>query len=144
MKNSNSSEHPPWEERLASWKPRPPSPRVKRTLFGTAADPAGSTAAVALVGSPPWRWLVPALGCLILVFLAAGSFSVGRKRLVPDGAGAMIASVVSNFNNAAYLTAALHSGQNALRTETLEWTVSPRSTSNGGSFRLIGTNILLQ
>lgn len=90
-----------------------------------------------------WRWAVPALGCFLVLLAGLGpDRSDGYLR--SDHLAPFLASVASNLNNAAYLTAALHSEHNTVRRETLEWTVRPPSTSNVGSFRLFGTNALLQ
>ena len=53
------------EETLRGWKPRPPSPRLHQRLFAKTA--AGKSGDEGMRLGDFCRWLVPAVGCFILV-----------------------------------------------------------------------------
>lgn len=72
------------EQQLKSWKPRRPSARIERRLFGREQRPLDLTRAIA--------WLAPAAACLVLALAAArpGGGSAGAAR--PESMFAMMAS----------------------------------------------------
>ncbi len=90
-----------------------------------------------------WRWLVPAFGCFVMTLAGLGPRSDAFGNWSSQSTDHFLAAVMSNQNYAAYMTGTLHSEQNALGREILEWTVPPSSNSNGASFHWAQTNALL-
>lgn len=97
------------EAQLRSWRPRRPSARLERQLFGRPTTTHGSR----------WLWssLIPATACAILTLLASGTNpmeSVGHQGL--------ISASLSNYNSAAYASGSQAEVQNHLATITFDCT----------------------
>ena len=98
------------ETRLRSWKPRQPSPSVKRRLFGSVELPLWQPALM--------RILLPAAACLVLTVAALNpSHDVLRVVADPREVGAMS---LSNQSYAAYLPGSFQCEANRL--DTFGWT----------------------
>src|SRR5262245_5955936 len=139
MSNWNSWENEPWEEQLASWKPRRPSPEVRAGLFGARAESGSDEALPAfLVG---WRWLAPALVCSFMALVTLGPRNDRMGRLAGN-TNDFFSEMARNEKYAAYLTVGFHSEQNGPLRDTLEWTFAPRSTSTVTSMPAVATNNL--
>src|SRR5215210_2229171 len=92
------------EEAMKAWRPRPASPGLRSRIFAPEADEAAFEARP-LELATLMRWLVPALGCFVLV---AGSF--GEQEIkIPAGALAPLAG-----QQMAFSAAEGHSGWNNL------------------------------
>lgn len=104
------------EEQLKSWKPRRPSAKLERRLFGTPAQ--GSHFAQS------WGWLAPAAACVLLVGTMVNQQSQVTFSAVA-GHGDLVDLSMSNQSYASYLPGSFKSEQN--RWDTFEWT-------NGGDF----------
>ena len=125
------------EERLRSWAPRAPSPKVKDRLFGQPAAPA----AAALLEETPvhpaaWHWVAPAMA--VFVF---GLFLSGRAPVDLGPAPALLAqSALAEPARAAYYADAHHSGNNAVQVMTFDWTNAGHSLTT--TVPVAGTNRL--
>ena len=91
-----------------------------------------------------WRWLAPALGCLLLGAALLSSHNNGMAYLAATGTNNLLATLISNRSGAAYLVPGFHSERNAFKGETFEWTNSHGSFSSMGSFPLMITNSLIR
>ena len=110
------------ENQLRSWKPRHPSPDLKRRALNPIAAADDRSPAEAETFLPPWRWWAPvtaiAVGALTLL---TGQFSI--LTLETRGHGNLIATAALNQPNiVAYLPAAGHSEANAWPGASFEWT----------------------
>ncbi len=99
------------ETRLRSWRPRRPSAKLERRLFGA---PARLLPKVAwLLGS-----LAPATACLLLTLSMFNPGNSGHSlRHEP-----LVAMILSNQNYAAYASDNFRGAQNNLSAVTFEWT----------------------
>jgi hypothetical protein len=84
---------------------------------------------------------VPAFGCFVISLAGLGPRGDQFGHWPNHGTKHFFAAVMSNQINAAYLTAPLHSEQNALGREIFEWTVASPVNSNAASFRWAQTNV---
>jgi hypothetical protein len=107
------------ENRLRSWRPRRPSAKLERRLFGAPARLTQKTAW--LLGS-----LAPAIACLLLTLSMFNPGNTGHSaRHEP-----LIAMILSNQNYAAYASDNFRGAENNLAAVTFEWTnhaISPSS-----------------
>jgi hypothetical protein len=129
------------EHQLRKWNPRPPSERVRETLFGERLVSTEAIAGLRL--GELLRWLVPVLGCFLLVIVS----------LSPRPNQVRYAGIVAT-NNARGMLAVEESirshgsindpntEQNAIPHATLEWTFGPRSSSSMVSLINFKTNTL--
>lgn len=109
---------------LRSWKPLPPSARLKQRIFGTRT----SQVTVALV----LRWLAPAMVCALV---ALGLLS--QPNNVPSGRptqGPIVGMILSNQSPVASLSNDIHQAGSSAFSGTFEWTNRTGSTSSVGSF----------
>ncbi len=107
------------ENRLRSWRPRRPSAKLERRLFGAPARLTQKTAW--LLGS-----LAPAIACLLITLSVFNPGNPGHStRHEP-----LIAMILSNQNYAAYASDNFREAQNNLAAVTFEWTNRNISTSN--------------
>ena len=133
----NDSNH--WVSQLRSWTPRPPSRAVRQNLF---SGPEPADAPRDLTAS--WGWLAPVLGCLLVL---AGVFNPRDRELSTlNGADTnnLLAIVMTQRNHAAYFTSGFHSRQNAVVSDTFEWTNAQGLPSSVGSFSPFNTNSLMR
>ena len=107
------------ETQLRSWRPRRPSARLERKIFG-AAGPVPDVRALL-------RVLVPAAACLILTMAMLNQPDRGEVSLAA-GQGAMMAMSLSNQNYAAYLPGSFACEANRL--DTFRWTNGGASPSS--------------
>jgi len=107
------------ENRLPSWRPRRPSAKLERRLFGPPLRLLPKTAW--LLGS-----LAPAAACLLLTLsMFNPAPAPGSLRHEP-----LIAMVLSNQNYAAYASDNFRGAQNNLASVTFDWTNHAVSPSN--------------
>ena len=111
------------ESQLRKWKPRQPSERVRESLFGERAERNESAREFRL--GEFWRWLVPVMGCFMLVIV-----SLSPRPNHPD----------NNFQEKLACNDS-NTEQNALP-RTLEWTFGTRLSSSMPSFIDFKTNTL--
>ena len=112
------------EEQLRSWKPRSPSPRVERRLFGARQH--FSITLPRLAGI-----LTPTMACLMVTVSLWRQ--VGQPMLhVSESQTAVIAMSMSNQNYAPYLVTSFQPTANRL--DTFEWTNRGYSKSSVPSF----------
>ncbi len=118
MKDSNLV-----ESQMHKWKPQQPSERVRESIFGERTARSESWKEFRLAEF--WRWLVPVMGCFLLVVV---SLSPRPNHVNIDGQ----ASLAFNDSN---------TEQNALP-HKLEWTFGARLSSSMVSFTDFKTNTL--
>ncbi|MBN8246911.1 MAG: hypothetical protein J0L84_05645 [Verrucomicrobia bacterium] len=122
-----NSPHPstdPWEQPLASWTPRKPSPALRRRIFGRYADlPAPPEVTPVARGL---AWLVPALGTAVII----GTMVVGPAH--PQAGGF---TGHHSAEMAALDAAAAQSFQNTLSSPGFAWTNTAPGPSTNGSLR---------
>ena len=121
------------EQAMKAWQPRQPSQALRKRIF--AAEP------VELTRTPlDWaaftRWVVPALGCFVVVT----GMALDPRTPVPGGFRAPTTQQV------AYSVEAERKGwggdKNTVPAKSLEWTVSSPSASSSDSFVGTDTNRL--
>lgn len=113
------------ENQLRSWRPRRPSPRLKRRLFG-AEDP--REAAILSL-----RWLAPAVACLFLALTIASQepgFTAVSSRPEP-----MMGLISSNLSYVNVLSSERPKGLNRVSSASFEWTNLSDFTSSVSPFR---------
>lgn len=125
-----------WETRLRSWTPRRPSAKLKAQLFGPAVTAARRR-------RYPAAWLAPATVCLLLLFVTFNQRDGELARMAASSNQfPMMAVTMSNMSFAAYLPGSFVNDQNAVRSETFEWTNHGHSFSSIPSFPQSRTNYL--
>ena len=108
------------ENQLRSWKPRHPSPELKRRIF--AAQVAADVVAEPETFLPPWRWWAPVTAMMIAALtLLTGQFSA-LNFASRSPANLIATAALSQPNLVAYLPAAGHSEANAWPGTSFEWT----------------------
>src|SRR5438477_643393 len=123
MSNWNSWENDPWENQLASWRPRRPAPRLRTRLFDATSESVAMEEPNRFWAG--WRWLAPAVICS---FMALVALSPRNDRLARLGAGNtnnFLSDMAGSQKYSAYLMAGFHSEQNGPLRETLAWTFAP-------------------
>lgn len=102
------------EERLRSLKPRRPSPRVERRIFGSVAAPFWPRRAEL------WSWLTPVAVCALTFLVQAA-----RQQVVRGGAegGGFFATFIVNTASSSNVASYTLSGGD----ENLEWNVWPHA-----------------
>ncbi|HLX69246.1 MAG TPA: hypothetical protein VKV04_06425 [Verrucomicrobiae bacterium] len=116
------------ENQLRSWKPRRPSPRLKRRLFGPTVQREAITLSL--------RWLAPAGACLLM--------AVGIVRQDPgfamrsSGTGPLLGMVSNHLSYTNLLPHNRSSGDNGVLPANFEWTNGGTFTSNVSPFLPIG------
>jgi hypothetical protein len=112
------------ENQLRSWRPRRPSPKLKRRIFGAAARREAVTLSL--------RWLAPAAACLLLaltIVKQGPGFAVGSS-----GTGPLLGVISSNL---IYTNVVPHngsSGDNRVFPAKFDWTNLTGFTSNVSPF----------
>lgn len=122
------------ENQLRSWKLRRPSERLREGIFGERHPNAEAVSAFRC--GEVFRWLVPVMGCFLLVI---GSLS---PRPTP---GLHNAHASLQFQDSIRTPASLNDSnteQNSVPHTTLEWTFGARSPSSMASFINFKTNTL--
>ena len=109
------------EAQLLGWRPRRPSKRLERRLFG-----AGPVQAEALL---PFRftWLAPATAMLALMCVLFNQ-RYGPGLYGSGSHGPLVALILSNQSAAAYLPGSFHAEQNNLPADAFKWVASRGST----------------
>src|SRR5215472_4159980 len=124
----NENEMNQLENQLRSWKPRRPSPKLKRALFG----PTVRREAISL----SLRWMAPAAACLLL--------AIGIVRQDPgfsmrsSGTGPLLGLVSNNLSYTNILPHNRSSGDNSVLPAKFEWTNGGTFSSNVGPFSQTG------
>src|SRR5262245_35974868 len=127
----------PWETRFQSWKPRPPSARIRARLFGRETESSETNTLGRLaawrqlhraLGIPGWNWLASAVGCLLVLAAVSG----GRPGEPVNSSEARARrflgrNTLSDQEGITYYTAAEHSGRNSWATPIFGWTNNARS-----------------
>jgi hypothetical protein len=80
----------PLENRLQSWTPRRPSPKIARRLFGPAEKPSWRPAR----GGNAWNWLSPVAACALTMLVANHAASHAPGRLAQSTNAAFFATLL--------------------------------------------------
>ena len=114
------------ERQLYSWTPRRPSARLERRLFAARTVPADTLA--------PFRfnWLAPATAALALACVLFNQ-RYGPGFSTYNGAGPMVAMILSNQSAAAYLPGGVQAEQNNLPADAFKWAGSHAPTSGAAA-----------
>src|SRR5580693_2236251 len=103
-----------FEKQLQSWKPRRPSRRIARSLFG-----ATHTVASGPHRAHVWSWLTPLAACALTILVAVHSESGPSARFAGPTNGAFFATFMLDAGGASNLgTYSVNQGD-----ENLEWNV---------------------
>lgn len=121
--------------------PRRPSAKLKERLFSIPPEP-NELGAASL--SVRWRWLAPALGCLLLLSVTFNPRNSQVAYLAATGTNTLLEVLGGDTKAAAYLIAGFHSDRNGPTSETFPWTNGQRFLSSMGSFPLAKTNSLMR
>jgi hypothetical protein len=111
------------EQEIGEWRPRKPSARLGRWLFGRA-----ELAPVALRRAEFWHWLTPVAACALTLLVAVGSGAHRGETL--DGKG--VPSLIGGFpfdpgaSNVAQMVSWRQMDQN------VQWNVCPELTLAAG------------
>ena len=127
-KNMNENEMNLLENQLRSWKPRRPSPKLKRRLFGPTVRREAITLSL--------RWMAPAAACLLLamgIVRQDSSFSMHSS-----GTGPLLGLISNNLIYTNILPHNRSSGDNAVLPARFEWTNGGTFTSNVSPFSPTG------
>jgi hypothetical protein len=120
------------EMQLRSWEPRPPSASLKQRLFPARVQ--------ARPPAPPlaWRWLAPALTCVLLAVVVVNQETgVAPRRSRPEP---IVAVASSNHSSAASLSNDIKRAGSALPGGSYEWTNRSDLASNYNSFLPVKLN----
>ena len=119
MKETNFSEN-----QFRSWKPRPPSAKLKERIFTRAVPEPGITLVI--------RWLVPVTACALLAIA-----TLKQPNGIPSGSpggGPMFATITNSQARFSCLAGDSASARNSSVSVTFDWTNRSDSTSSIGSF----------
>ena len=111
------------ERQLYSLRPRRPSARLERRLFGRRPVPADLWAGFRM------SWLVPATAALALTCVLFNEHS-GLSLSPSAGSGPMVAMILSNQSAAAYLPGGVQAEQNNLPADAFRW-ANKRAAASG-------------
>jgi hypothetical protein len=107
----------PLENRLQSWTPRRPSPKIARRLFGRAEKPSLRPARRANA----WNWLSPVAACALTMLVAVHAASHAPGRLAQGSNATFFATLMldaaASSNIATYSLSQMD--------ENLEWNIWP-------------------
>lgn len=131
------------EQEMREWRPRKPSLRLARRLFGRA-----ELAPVALRRAEFWNWLTPVAACGLTVLVAVGSANYRDKGVVEEGGG----MVLARFNGNAGSSNVPQMVRWSQRDENVQWNVCPElarptgtrfgeSSAVAGAWRAGATNL---
>jgi hypothetical protein len=121
-----------WENRLRRWTPRRPEARLKARLFAQAEFEGTPVPA-----PPPWGWLAPAMGTLLVAAIAWSHYLAAPLPRAPTNSLGLLARAWESQPAWRVLGEAdQHSERNAVPKTRIEWT-------NAGGFRLSIGSLLL-
>ena len=116
------------EQEMGEWRPRKPSERLARRLFGRA-----ELAPVALRRGEFWNWLTPVAACALTVLVAVGSANHRGGAL--EGKGGPI--IFDGFNDGFNFDSGSSNVPQAVRLsqldENVQWNVCPELALPAGS-----------
>jgi len=115
------------ETQLRSWVPRRPAARLERRLFARRPAPPQRIA-------QGFRWLAPVTAGFV-VFCVLMTQRNGPSSSLATPSNTMVAAALSNQLSAGWLPGALAHEQNALPSETFEWTNGNGWPSSNGPLR---------
>ena len=124
---------------MRSWNPRPPSAKLKQRLFGPAAGESRARHARNwLIPAMAWlrvsNWLAPAMVVFVLAAVVANQGAPGLGNLMLRPSTGLVASDAVRYPQlAAFYESRRHSGHNAWREATFEWTNGSQSISTADS-----------
>jgi hypothetical protein len=126
------------ETQLRHWKLRPPSPKLRSTLFDQDVLASGWDLEL-----KPLAWLAPVIGCLMLLVTLGSVMSLLKERASGHPATILLASD-QEFEDSLKkaITTHLNSGQNVLQVAFFASTNTRSFPSSSSSFRLLTTNCL--
>ena len=111
------------ETQLHSWVPRQPSAKLKRKLFPARLQMPDLPSGFGL------GWLVPATAAVLLTGVLVNQH-IGPSTSTEANTGPLVATILSNQSAAAYFTHSFQREQNALPTDTFEFTNGAGFTSS--------------
>jgi hypothetical protein len=114
------------EMQLRSWVPRRPSARLERRLFGPRPAPHKPAFG--------FRWLAPVTAAFVVLCVLMTQHN-GPSNSLATPSNTMVAAALSNQLAAGWLSGSLAREQNALPTETFEWTNGNGWSSSNGPLR---------
>jgi len=124
------------EQVMRGWQPRQPSPGLRKRIFASDRAPV-EFARAPLDWAGFMRWLVPAMGCCVVV----AGIALDPSTNIPSGAKAPVVA-----QQVAYSVEAGRKGwggsKNTVPKKNLEWTFGFRSSSSSDSFVGSDTNML--
>ena len=129
---------------LRKWKPRPPSPELRARIF--ASEPqVTADGAVAFSLGEITRWIVPALGCFLLVMASLSSHIHPRYALHLADTNFALPSLTDEHAGQLPPESTKHSVMNNIPARTLEWNYRPISAATSmGTILISYTNKLIQ
>ena len=116
---------------MKKWQPRPPSVGLRSRIFASESNTAAAFEKRPLDFATLTRWLIPAMGCFIMV---TGSLR-DRQMATPQSTGPLAGQLLA-FSMGSALE------HNNIPATTLEWTFGRPSTSSSDSFIRTETNTL--
>jgi hypothetical protein len=141
MNSSNPLDQAPLNQvNWQRWKPRQPSPKVYRRIFGAEREDE-----VAFGLRDFSRWLVPAFGCFLLVLANLSTHLPGRFAL--QLADTNVPSFSDQMSMATLPGAQQHSEVNSYPAREYEWSFAARHSTaamTAGSILVSYTNKLIQ
>ena len=115
---------------MRSWRPRPPSPRIKARLF-----PSSSSAEPEVSLPSLWGWLAPAMAVWLLAALVLHKEARGLGAWPSDPATGLVAAVTLHSPQlVAYVASKRHSDRNAWPGASFEWTNEAASRTTAPPF----------
>jgi hypothetical protein len=120
----NENEMKLLESQLRSWKPRGPSPTLKRRLFGATARREAITLSL--------RWMAPAAACLLMAVAVVRQDAGFSMR--SSGPGPLLGMISNHLTYTNLLPHNRSSGDNDVLPTNFEWTNGGTFTSNVGPF----------
>jgi len=112
------------EQQMRQWRPRQPSERLARRLFGRAELVPGTRRRTEF-----WNWLTPAAACALTLLVAVGSANYRDKHDVGEGGGVVFAGWILDPGASNLPQGVLLSEME----ENVQWNVCPKLAPPAGS-----------
>jgi hypothetical protein len=133
------------ETHLRTWTPRPPSPEVRARIFDGASHSAASLSVYPKPALELYRWLIPALGCFLLVLATLANRNPSREYVRFTGTNFVIAQANNNDADLLLSQHLDHSDINAVPKRHFEWNVATPVIRASFAAQIISyTNKLIQ
>ena len=127
---------------LRKLTPRRPSPELRARIFGVEPQPA---AAIRFDLGELTRWIVPALGCFLLVMASLSSHLHPRYGLELAATNFVLPSLTEEGPTQLPPSSTKHSVMNSIPAKTLEWNFGPATAATSmGTILISYTNKLIR